>query len=68
MWGITMEQINDICKHPNYDESMSMYDVVNNIVKPTTAGTGLSYALLCNKESPVRARVMVSHGKKEIVI
>ena len=58
-----MEQIIDICNHPNYDETMSMYDVVNKIVKPTTAGTGMSYALHCNKESPIRARVMVSHGK-----
>lgn len=58
-----MEQINDICKHPKYDETMSMYDVVNKIVKPTTAGTGMSYALYCNKQAPIRARVMVSHGK-----
>jgi len=63
MWGITLEQIKEICKHPKYDETMSMYDVVNNIVKPMTAGTGMSYALHCNKESPKCARIMVSHGK-----
>jgi len=63
MWGITMEQIKSIMEHPMYDTTMTMYDVVNKIVKPKTAGTGMGYALYCNQEVPIRARVMVSHGK-----
>jgi len=65
MWALTMEQLKSICEHPMYDIDMTMCDVVNKIVKPMTSGSGMSFARHCNKESPVRARVMVSHGKRK---
>ena len=62
MWGITMTQLEAITTDPKYNDSMSMYDVVNNIIKPQTKGTGLGYALYLNKEKPLRAKYMVSHA------
>lgn len=62
MWGITLEQLQDVKRDPEYDESMSMYDVIKTIIKPKTAGTGLGYALLLNEDEPLRAKFMVSHA------
>ncbi len=58
-----MEQILELKKDSNYRPDMTMYDVVNEIIKPKTAGTGMGYALSVNEDAPLRAKVMVSHGK-----
>ena len=63
MWGITKEQVYDLTKDPKYNKNMTMYDVVNEIIKPQTAGTGMGYALHLNKNMPLQSKVMVSHGK-----
>ena len=62
MWGITLKQLIGIQTHQKFDTNMSMYDVVNTIVKPMTAGTGMGYSLLLNQDKPLRAKVMVSHA------
>lgn len=62
MWGITLQQLGDIKSDPSYNENMSMYDVVNTIIKPKTEGTGMGYSLYLNQEEPLRAKVMVSHA------
>lgn len=62
MWGITLEQLSAVQSDPKYQDSMSMYDVVNTIVKPKTEGTGMGYALYLNHDNPLRAKVMVSHA------
>ncbi len=49
-------------KDPKFDDKMTMYDVIDTIVKPKTAGTGMGYALYLNKEKPIRAKVMISHA------
>jgi len=62
MWGITLDQLQAITTLDEYDSNMSMYDVVNTIVKPRTQGTGMGYSLLLNEDTPLRAKVMVSHA------
>ncbi len=58
-----MEQISELRKDSKYRPDMTMYDVVKEIIKPKTAGTGMGYALSVNKDNPLRAKVMVSHGR-----
>ena len=41
---------------------LAMYDVVNRHVKPITAGTNLSLAVLLNRHEPKRASVFLSHS------
>jgi len=65
MWGVTLEQIRNLKNHPNFNKNMTMYEVVTEIIKPMTAGTGTGYALLCNRDAPKRATVMVSHAWQE---
>jgi len=62
MWGITLEQLRTVTEDPAYEESMSMYDVVNKVIKPKTEGTGMGYALHLNQDEPLRAKVMISHA------
>lgn len=61
-WGITLEQLLEIKELQGYNEKMKMYDVVNNLIKPITKGMGMGYALLLNKEKPLRAKQMTSHA------
>eukprot|EP01038_Epipyxis_sp_PR26KG_P012640 gene12640-16948_t len=65
MWGITRNQLSDILKDERFSGDMSMYDVVKSIVIPDTKGKGLGYALLKNREKPLRVRVMISHAWTE---
>jgi len=54
--------------HPHYSNlKYLMRDYVKIIVKPITDGTGLSYALLRNRQSPLKAKVMVSHAWDESI-
>lgn len=76
-WGISLEQLRAVTDDPSYVKenlcgmlcestgSSTMREVVERIVKPATAGTGMGYALLKNEEKPLRARVMVSHAWDE---
>jgi len=65
MCGITLEQLKSILELPGFTETMTMWDVVQKFIKPATKGTGLSYALTLNKQKPLRATYMVSHGWME---
>lgn len=60
-WGITYEQISELSRDEKYDGSMTMYEVVEKVVKPLTKGKGIGYALLKNPGGR-RATVMVSHA------
>lgn len=62
MWGISMEQLQFVKTDKNFDDKMSMHDVVDTIIKPKTADTGMGYAMLLNQDKPLRAKVMVSHA------
>lgn len=61
-WGITLEQLEQVKNLPGYDSNMTMYDVVQKLIKPITQGTGMGYALLLNKDQPLRAKQMTSHA------
>eukprot|EP00927_Polykrikos_kofoidii_P068092 TRINITY_DN63489_c0_g1_i1.p1 TRINITY_DN63489_c0_g1~~TRINITY_DN63489_c0_g1_i1.p1 ORF type:complete len:1214 (+),score=137.61 TRINITY_DN63489_c0_g1_i1:164-3805(+) len=72
MWGITLEQLRGVKTAPGYclpstwyDKGMTMRDVVEQIIKPQTAGQGMGYALFLNFAKPLRARVMISHAWDE---
>jgi len=45
----------------------NLYDLNKNFVKPWTRGTGTSVALRMNQDSPLRARLMLSHSWAEDV-
>ena len=47
------------------DPPLSMYDVVKRHVKPKTAGSNVSLAVLLNRDAPKRASVFVSHSWAE---
>ena len=47
----------------SYDHVTTMRSVVADHVKPKTAGTGLSLAVLLNQDNPLRAHHFVSHGE-----
>lgn len=61
-WGITLEQLEHVKNLPGYDSSMSMYEVVQTLIKPLTRGSWMGYALYLNKETPLRAKQMTSHA------
>eukprot|EP00931_Biecheleriopsis_adriatica_P056805 TRINITY_DN33687_c0_g1_i1.p1 TRINITY_DN33687_c0_g1~~TRINITY_DN33687_c0_g1_i1.p1 ORF type:complete len:626 (+),score=86.84 TRINITY_DN33687_c0_g1_i1:43-1878(+) len=68
-WGITMRQCQDLlceCKSDSrWKSSNTVYDLVEQYIKPKTAGSGLGYALLLNQEQPQEVTVMVSHAWAE---
>lgn len=60
-WGVTLEQIEALCKHPLVDpDRTTMREVVDLIIKPITKELGVGYALLLNQDQPLHANVMVS--------
>ena len=59
-WGITIDQIENILKHPFINDDTLMRDVVELAIKPVTRKCGVGYALLLNQDKPLRANVMVS--------
>jgi len=73
MWGITLDQLRAIIQDEAFIRAesisgvrtgiggMTMYDVVEKIIKPKTRGKGLGYSLYINRKKPIRANVMVSH-------
>jgi len=66
--GISLEQIQEMKSHPQYNiDKYLMRHFVRDIVEPMTDGTSLSYALLKNRQSPLKAEVMVSHAWDESI-
>jgi len=66
MWGIEHHQLKLLGEqHVVDDVWCSARIVVEKSIKPATAGKGMGYALLANKERPLRAKVMVSHAWDE---
>jgi hypothetical protein len=61
-WGITLEQLEQVKDLPGYESNMTMYEVVQTLIKPLTKGTGMGFALFLNKERPLRAKQMTSHA------
>merc|ERR1740124_1532991 len=71
MCGISLEQLMALKQHPLYyrtgkngKSDYLMRDFVR-LLKLITAGTGMGYSLLINKENPLKAKVMVSHAWDE---
>merc|ERR1740124_1688175 len=71
MCGISLDQLMVLKQHPLYHRidkngrsDYLMRDFVL-ILKLITAGTGMGYSLLINKENPLKVKVMVSHAWDE---
>merc|ERR1740124_559751 len=71
MCGISLEQLMVLKQHPLYHRTGKngksdylMRDFVQ-LIKLITAGTGMGYSLLINKENPLKVKVMVSHAWDE---
>ena len=62
-WGITLEQLATL--EDNAGRTDTMRAVVEDFVKPWTAGSGKGHALKLNRSSPLRAAIMVSHAWDE---
>jgi len=70
-WGITLAQCKEFlaeCQSESgWDSGKNLYQVVEEYIKPRTAGTGLGLALLLNEDAPLEVNVMVSHAWSENV-
>eukprot|EP00435_Cladocopium_sp_Y103_P021606 s1719_g5.t1 len=68
-WGITVKQfarLLDECREdPDWSDEFTVADLVQKYVIPMTRGTGLSYAVLVNANSPKEVDVMISHAWAE---
>merc|ERR1740124_1820044 len=71
MCGISLEQLMVLKEHPLYHRTGNngksdylMRDFVS-LLKLITAGTGMGYSLLINKNNPLKVKVMVSHAWDE---
>lgn len=65
MWAISFTQLEGVRAFDGYQRENTMYDVVDNLVKPRTQGLGVGYALHANESHPLRAQYMVSHAWNE---
>lgn len=65
LWGLTLEQIQEIKAHKRYKPWMSLGDIVEKIIAPQTKGTGMGYAVLINKNEPKKVHTMVSYSSHE---
>jgi len=72
MCGISLEQLMVLKQHPLYHRTGKdgksdylMRDFVR-LLQLITAGTGMGYSLLINKENPLKVKVMVSHACETI--
>jgi len=70
--GVSLEQIQKLKMHPLYhrvDEdgrpNYTMEEFCRDMIKPTTDGTGICYALFHNQDDPLKVKIMVSHAWKE---
>merc|ERR1740124_1086557 len=71
MCGISLDQLMVLKQHPLYHRTGKngksdylMRDFVR-LLKLITAGTGMGYSLLINKDNPLEVKVMVSHAWDE---
>merc|ERR1740124_247265 len=71
--GISLDQLMVLKQHPLYHRTGKngksdylMRDFVR-LLKLITAGTGMGYSLLINKENPLKVKVMVSHAWDESI-
>jgi len=68
-WGLTLGQCQELLQEcqatPGWRSTNTVYDLVEQYVKPKTQGTGLGYALLKNQECPLEVTVMISHAWAE---
>mmetsp|Transcript_136717 Transcript_136717/g.381009 ORF Transcript_136717/g.381009 Transcript_136717/m.381009 type:complete len:683 (+) Transcript_136717:55-2103(+) len=68
-WGVTVEQVQYLIKRcrsdPRWKRNNTMRELVSQYVKPLTAGTGVGYALLVNREHPKEVTIMISHSWNE---
>merc|ERR1740124_889836 len=71
MCGISLEQLMVLKQHPLYHRTGKngksdylMRDFVQ-LIKLITAGTGMGYSLLINKNNPLKAKVYISHAWDE---
>lgn len=62
MWGVSLEQLQELLKDSRFSPGMSTRSVVEQIIKPDTAGRNLGFAVLKNYEQPLTARMLVSHA------
>jgi len=60
--GLTLEELQELGKDPRHADGMTVRDVVEQILRPDTAGSGLSYAALRCGGRPEQATVLVSHA------
>ena len=65
--GVSLEQIQKLKMHPLYhrvDEdgrpNYTMEEFCRDMIKPTTDGTGIGYALFHNQDDPLKVKIMVS--------
>jgi len=71
MCGISLDQLMVLKEHPLYhrtgENGKSDYLMRDFVIllKLITAGTGMGYSLLINKENPLKVKVMVSHAWDE---
>eukprot|EP00443_Scrippsiella_acuminata_P069874 CAMPEP_0115441108 /NCGR_PEP_ID=MMETSP0271-20121206/36653_1 /TAXON_ID=71861 /ORGANISM="Scrippsiella trochoidea, Strain CCMP3099" /LENGTH=724 /DNA_ID=CAMNT_0002866883 /DNA_START=117 /DNA_END=2292 /DNA_ORIENTATION=- len=68
-WGITLAQCREFfaeCRaDPRWRSTNSVYTLVEEYIKPRTAGSGMGLALMCNQASPLEVNLMVSHAWSE---
>ena len=57
-WGLSLEQVLAIKTYPGYNQ-LSMREFLFTVIKPLTDGTEMGYALLLNKEEPLKAKVFI---------
>ncbi|CAE7231518.1 unnamed protein product [Symbiodinium sp. CCMP2456] len=70
-WGMTATQFREFlseCRQTalwpwikEMRDVVTLYDVIQQLVKPWTRGTGCGIALLMNHQTPCRATLMISH-------
>merc|ERR1740123_208270 len=70
-WGMSMTQLRSvresmIIKFPKEYRTFTMASTVEKVVKPTTAGHGLGWALLHNSKAPLSPDFLISHAWSEL--
>ena len=73
-WGVSLEQVQKLKLHPKYyqvDENgrpdYTMEDFNKDMIRPSTDGTGIGYALFHNQDNPLKVKTMISHAWLESI-
>mmetsp|Transcript_79567 Transcript_79567/g.257746 ORF Transcript_79567/g.257746 Transcript_79567/m.257746 type:complete len:631 (+) Transcript_79567:1459-3351(+) len=68
-WGVTIREIRELIEEcqldPRWTRNASVRTLVEDYVKPKTAGRGVGYALLAQRPEQREVNVMVSHSWNE---